>query len=51
MSWRTDKPEPGRLVEVWAWLSVVVATWTGEEWRTPSGTPLLWVSHWRECRA
>lgn len=49
MSWRTDKPEPGRLVEVWDWLAVARAVWTGEEWRSEAGVPLRWISHWRAC--
>ncbi len=46
-AWRTGTPEPGVVVEVWAWLSVQTAIWTGTEWRTPGGMILRWVSHWR----
>lgn len=49
--WRSDAPPVGRVVEVWAWLSVVLAVWTGAEWRTPEGQPLRYVSHWRERNA
>lgn len=48
-AWRTGTPEPGVLVEVWAWLAVQLAVWTGEEWRTagPDGVVLRYISHWR----
>ena len=48
-AWRTGTPEPGVLVEVWTWLAVQAAVWTGEEWRTPGpdGAVLRYISHWR----
>jgi len=46
--WRSDAPPVGQGVEVWAWLSVALAVWTGTEWRTPEGQVLRYVSHWRE---
>jgi len=46
--WRSDAPPVGQVVEVWAWLSVALAVWTGTEWRTPEGQVLRYVSHWRE---
>lgn len=46
-AWRTGTPEPGVVVEVWSWLAVAPAVWTGEEWRTPDGTVLRYISHWR----
>lgn len=34
-AWRTGTPEPGVVVEVWAWLRVTAAVWTGGgvDWR------------------
>lgn len=46
-AWRDDAPPVGQVVEVWAWLSVVLATWDGSTWRTVEGQPLRYVSHWR----
>lgn len=48
-AWRTGTPEPGVLVEVWSWLRVTPAVWTGEEWRAagPDGAVLRYISHWR----
>lgn len=46
--WRSDAPPVGQVVEVWAWLSVALAVWTGTEWRTLEGQVLRYVSHWRE---
>lgn len=47
-AWRTGTPEPGVVVEVWSWLAVALALWTGEEWRTPDGSTVLrYISHWR----
>ena len=48
--WRTDKPAPGVVVEVWAWLEVALAVWDGEAWRTPDGRMLRYISHWREVQ-
>ena len=47
--WRTGTPEPGVVVEVWSWLRVTAAVWTGEEWRAagPDGEVLRFISHWR----
>lgn len=28
-AWRTGTPEPGVVVEVWSWLRVTAAVWTG----------------------
>ena len=36
-AWRTDKPAPGRVVEVWFLTTVILAAWTGNEWRTADG--------------
>lgn len=47
-AWRNDTPPVGVVVEVWAWLSVALAVWTGAEWRTTEGQVLRYVSHWRE---
>lgn len=47
--WRDDTPPVGQVVEVWDWLAVVRAVWTGEEWHTPDGMRLRWISHWRPC--
>ncbi len=48
-AWRTGTPEPGVTVEVWAWLKVTAAVWTGAEWRAvgPDGEVLRFISHWR----
>ena len=47
--WRDDTPPVGQVVEVWDWLAVVRAVWTGEEWRAVDGMRLRWISHWRPC--
>ncbi len=48
--WRSDAPPVGQVVEVWAWLDVELAVWTGTEWRTMEGQTLRYVRHWRERR-
>jgi len=50
---RTDKPEPGRAVEVWAdWVQrQIPATWDGSTWRTLDGQQLPErVAYWYERR-
>ncbi len=47
-AWRTDKPAPGRVVEVWFLTTVILAAWTGNEWRTADGDRLSEITHWRE---
>lgn len=50
---RTDKPTPGRVVEVWAdWVQrQIPATWDGEHWRTLDGQQLPErVKYWYEVR-
>ena len=47
--WRKDTPPAGRLLEVWHdAYGCIMATWTGTQWRTPDGIPLLHVAYWRE---
>jgi hypothetical protein len=50
---RTDKPQPGTAVEVWAdWCNrCIPATWDGERWRTLDGQALPErVAYWYERR-
>ncbi len=46
--WRTDKPPIGELVEVWFLTEIVIASWTGEVWRSLEWQILYDVTHWRE---
>ena len=51
--WRTDKPPVGHVVEVWLSIAVVLAHWTGTEWRTVDGGRFRdgEVTHWREMKS
>lgn len=46
-AWRTDLPPVGKVVEVWLINSVILAVWDGAGWRTPEGSPLAYITHWR----
>ena len=45
--WRTDTPPVGKIVEVWHINTVIMAIWDGALWRTPEGSTLSYISHWR----
>lgn len=45
--WREDPAPVGKVVEVWYGVAIILATWTGAEWRAVDGTPLRGVTHWR----
>lgn len=45
--WHQGTPPAGKVVEVWYFVSVILATWTGDEWRTVDGQRLEGVSRWR----
>jgi len=45
--WHQGTPPAGKVVEVWYFVSVILATWNGDEWRTVDGQRLEGVSRWR----
>lgn len=47
VGWRTDAAPVGRVVEVWHLNAVILAVWDGQKWRTPEGSLLAQISHWR----
>lgn len=46
--WQQGTPKPGRVVEVWYRVGVILATWDGQAWQTPEGDTLKGVAWWRE---
>jgi len=46
-TWQAGYPPVGAVVEVWYSVAIILAVWTGIEWRTADGQRLTDVSHWR----
>ena len=46
-AWQAGYPPAGQVVEVWYSVAIILAVWTGSEWRTADGQRLDVVSHWR----
>jgi hypothetical protein len=46
--WRQGTPPIDTVVEVWCQVTVILAYWTGAQWRTADGSPLGAVLYWRE---
>lgn len=46
-AWQSGLPPAGQVVEVWYSVVIILAMWTGSEWRTADGQRLDDVSHWR----
>ena len=46
-AWQAGYPPAGKVVEVWYSVAIILAVWTGSEWRTADGQRLDVVSHWR----
>ena len=46
-TWQAGYPPAGKVVEVWYSVAIILAVWTGSEWRTADGQRLDDVSHWR----
>ena len=46
-TWQAGYPPAGQVVEVWYSVAIILAVWTGSEWRTADGQRLDVVSHWR----
>jgi hypothetical protein len=46
-AWQRGFPPAGQVVEVWYLVSIILATWNGNEWRTADGQRLEGVSYWR----
>ena len=48
VGWQSGLPPAGQVVEVWYSVAIILAVWTGSEWRTADGQRLAdGVSHWR----
>ena len=46
-AWQAGYPPTGTVVEVWYSVAIILAVWTGNEWRTADGKRLDGVSRWR----
>ena len=46
LGWHSGLPPAGQVVEVWYSVAIILAVWTGSEWRTADGDRLDVVSHW-----
>lgn len=46
-AWQAGYPPAGQVVEVWYSVAIILAVWTGSEWRTADGQRLDGVSRWR----
>ena len=47
LGWHSGLPPAGQVVEVWYSVAIILAVWTGNEWRTADGKRLDGVSRWR----
>ena len=47
LGWHSGLPPAGQVVEVWYSVAIILAMWTGSEWRTADGKRLDGVSRWR----
>ncbi len=45
--WRHDTPPANTVVEVWWQVTVILAYWTGTQWRTVDGSLLDAGLYWR----
>ena len=46
-AWQSGFPPAGQVVEVWYSVAIILAVWTGSEWRTADGDRLDGVTRWR----
>lgn len=46
-AWQAGYPPAGKVVEVWYSVAIILAMWTGSEWRTADGQRLDGVTRWR----
>ena len=37
LGWQAGYPPAGKVVEVWYSVAIILAVWTGDEWRTADG--------------